>query len=150
MTTQDVYNGIHRETGRNFGDRHKKHLWAPFPIFDHFQSRGQSIKLNNFSIVDRESKGITRTIKSTSCHKSRMGCYRICSPCLQSSPYVHPLHSPPLATSQLRGQAIISLCKYGSPRGPHFGAKLVSVTFSLRPEEALLGLTLWKLVWTHV
>ena len=36
---------------------------APSPIFDHSQATGHSIKLDNFSIVDRESKGITRTIK---------------------------------------------------------------------------------------
>ena len=30
---------------------------------------------------------------------------------------------------------------------PNFGARLVKITFSLRPEEALLALTSQKLVW---
>ena len=33
---------------------------------------------------------------------------------------------------------------------PNFGAKLVSIALSLRPEEVLLVLTSWKLVWIHV
>ena len=51
------------ETGINFGDRYEEHLRAPSPIFDHSQTTGHSIKLDNFSIVDRESQGITRTMK---------------------------------------------------------------------------------------
>ena len=35
---------------------------APSPIFDHSQTTGQSIKLDNLSIVDRESQGLTRII----------------------------------------------------------------------------------------
>ena len=50
------------ETGRNFGDRYREHLRAPSPIYDHSRS-GHAIKLDSFSIVDRESQGINRTIK---------------------------------------------------------------------------------------
>ena len=49
--------------GRRLGDRYKEHLRGPSPIFDHSQTTGHSIKLENFSTVDRESQGITRTIK---------------------------------------------------------------------------------------
>ena len=54
------------ENGRNrqkFWDRYKEHLRAPSTFFDHSQTTGHSIKLDNFSIVDREFQGITRTIK---------------------------------------------------------------------------------------
>ena len=51
------------ETGRNFGDRYREHLRAPSPIYYHVQTTGHTIKLDSFSIVDRESQGITRTIK---------------------------------------------------------------------------------------
>ena len=43
------------ETGRTFGDRYKEHLRAPFPILDHTNTTGHTIKLENISIVDRES-----------------------------------------------------------------------------------------------
>ena len=51
------------ETGRNFGDRYKQHLRTPCALFGHSQTTGHSIKLDKFSIVDRESQEITRTIK---------------------------------------------------------------------------------------
>ena len=51
------------ETGRNFGERYKEHLRAPSPIFDHFQTTGHNITMDNFSIVGREPQGFTRTIK---------------------------------------------------------------------------------------
>ena len=51
------------ETGSNFSDRYKEHVRAPTPIFDHSQTTGHLIKLENFSIVDGESQSITRTIK---------------------------------------------------------------------------------------
>ena len=51
------------ETGRNFGERYKEHLRVPCPIFNHSQTKGYLIKLETFSIVDRESQVITRTIK---------------------------------------------------------------------------------------
>ena len=48
---------------RNFGDRHKEHLKAPSSIFDHSQATGHHIKLENFSILYRDSQCIIRTIK---------------------------------------------------------------------------------------
>ena len=51
------------ETGRTFGDRYKEHLRVPSPIYDHANTMDYSIKLDNFSIVDRESQGVTNTIK---------------------------------------------------------------------------------------
>ena len=51
------------ETGRNFGDRYREHLQAPSPIYDHANTTGHTIKLDSFSIVDREYQGITRTLK---------------------------------------------------------------------------------------
>ena len=51
------------ETGRTFENRYKEHLRAPFPIHNHTTAMGHLIKLDNFSIVDRESQGVTRTIK---------------------------------------------------------------------------------------
>ena len=53
------------ETGRCFGERYKEHLRPPSPIFDHFQTTGDNITSDNFSIVDRESQGFTRTIKES-------------------------------------------------------------------------------------
>ena len=52
------------ETGRTFGEKYKKHLRAPFSIYDHANTTGHSIQLDNFSIVDRESLGFLRTIKA--------------------------------------------------------------------------------------
>ena len=51
------------KTGRTFGDRYKEHLRAPFPILDHTNTTGHTIKLENISIVDREPQGVTGTIK---------------------------------------------------------------------------------------
>ena len=51
------------EIGRTFRDRYKEHLRASSPIYDHANTTGHSIKLDSFSIVDRESQGIIRTIK---------------------------------------------------------------------------------------
>ena len=51
------------ETYRKFGDRYSEHLGAPSLIYDHANTTGHTIKLDNFSTVDRESQGITRTIR---------------------------------------------------------------------------------------
>ena len=51
------------QTGRGFGERYKEHLGTPSPIFDHFQTTGHNITLDNLSIVGRESQGFTRAIK---------------------------------------------------------------------------------------
>ena len=50
------------ETGRTFGDRYKDHLRVPSPIYDYANTTNHSIQLDSFSIVDRESLDIIRTI----------------------------------------------------------------------------------------
>ena len=50
------------ELGRTFGDGLKEHHSAPIPIYEHGQSSGH-YQCGQFSIVDREVHGITRTIK---------------------------------------------------------------------------------------
>ena len=51
------------ETGRTFGDRYKAHLRALYPTHEHTNTMSHPIKLDNFSIMERESQGVTRTIK---------------------------------------------------------------------------------------
>ena len=46
-------------SARNF----KEHLRTPYPIYDHANMSGHHNKLDNFSIVGRESQTTTRTIK---------------------------------------------------------------------------------------
>ena len=124
--------------------------------------------------MDRKSQGITRAIKevmfirvnnltlnrnlSTSCHIFWMGCCRTFHLSIYSDtpPFLHPHQSH--KGHPLQGAHTHCLGKYGPPRvSPHIhiGAKfscpilapiLVTITFSLRPEEALLVVTLQKLV----
>ena len=61
------------ESGRTFGDRLQEHLRVPSPIYQHSHSRGHPVNLECFAIVDRESKGVTRTIKEA------MYCYDLAS-----------------------------------------------------------------------
>ena len=173
------------ETSMNYGDSYREHLRAPSPIYNHVNTTGYTIKLDNFSTVDRESQGIIRTIKeamcvhqsqwlpstdtlaSTSCLTSGMGYCRICQLSVYSDTYLfHPSTVSPESLS-IKGGMHASSGKYGPLRSAsppsllllfphvHIGTKffchilvpkLVSITFSLRPEEALLELTLWKLV----
>ena len=51
------------ESSRVFGERFKEHQKAPSPIFDHFNTTGHSITIDNFSIVGREDKNLNRAIK---------------------------------------------------------------------------------------
>ena len=51
------------ESFRTFGKRFKEHQKAPFPIFDHYNTTGHKISLDNFSIVRREDQNLMRTIK---------------------------------------------------------------------------------------
>ena len=51
------------ESTRNFAERFKEHLKAPSPIFDHCNTTGHSININNFTIVGREDQNLTRAIK---------------------------------------------------------------------------------------
>ena len=51
------------ESSRTFGERFKKHQKAPSPIFDHFNTTGHSISVENFNIVGREDQNLRRAIK---------------------------------------------------------------------------------------
>ena len=50
------------ETSRTFGERFKEHQKAPSPIYDHYNISGQ-MRIDNFSIVQREDQNLKRTIK---------------------------------------------------------------------------------------
>ena len=51
------------ESGRTFGDRLKEHIRAPSPINQHSNSIGHLFSPDCFTIVHRESQGVTRNIK---------------------------------------------------------------------------------------
>ena len=52
------------ESGRTFGDRFREHLKAPSsPIHQHTSTTGHPVSPDCFSIVHRESQGLTRNIK---------------------------------------------------------------------------------------
>ena len=51
------------ESSRAIGERFKEHQKAPSPIFDHFNTTGHSITIDNFSIVGREDQYLNRAIK---------------------------------------------------------------------------------------
>ena len=51
------------ESLRTFGERFKEHLKAPSPIFDHYNTTGHKVSLDNFSIMGREEQNLMRTIK---------------------------------------------------------------------------------------
>ena len=51
------------ESSRTFGERFREHQKAPFHIFDHFNTTGHSISVENFNIVGREDQNLKRTIK---------------------------------------------------------------------------------------
>ena len=51
------------ESSRTFGERFKEHLKAPSPVFDHYNSTGHHVSLENFSIVGREEQNLMRAIK---------------------------------------------------------------------------------------
>ena len=51
------------ESARNFWERLKEYLRAPSLIFDHGNTSGHCISMENFYIVGREVHNITRTIK---------------------------------------------------------------------------------------
>ena len=60
MECDDEYIG---ESSRTFGERFKEHLKAPSPVFDHFNTTGHQVSLENFSIVGREEQNLMRAIK---------------------------------------------------------------------------------------
>ena len=51
------------ESSRTFGERFKEHQKAPSPIFDHYNTTGHKISIENFDIVGREDQNLPRTIK---------------------------------------------------------------------------------------
>ena len=51
------------ESSKTFGERFKEHQKAPSPIFDHFNTTGHSISVDNFNIVGREDQNLKRAIK---------------------------------------------------------------------------------------
>ena len=51
------------DSARNFEERFKEHLKAPFPIHDHINISGHSVTIDNFSILGREDQNLTRLIK---------------------------------------------------------------------------------------
>ena len=51
------------KSSRIFGERFKEHQKAPSPIFDHYNTTGHKISLENFHIVGREDQNLMRTIK---------------------------------------------------------------------------------------
>ena len=50
------------ESSRAFGERFKEHQKAPSPIYDHFNTTGHNITIDNFSIVGREEQNLNRAI----------------------------------------------------------------------------------------
>ena len=57
---EDEYIG---ESGRTFAERFREYIKSPSPIHDHFNTTGQDVSLDNFSIVGREDQSMTRTIR---------------------------------------------------------------------------------------
>ena len=51
------------ESSRTFGERFKEHLKAPSLIYDHFNTTGHNITIDNFSIVGREDQNLSELIK---------------------------------------------------------------------------------------
>ena len=51
------------ESSRTFGERFKEHLKAPSAIFDHYNTTGHKVSLENVSIMGREEQNLMRTIK---------------------------------------------------------------------------------------
>ena len=60
QTDSEEYIG---ESGRSFGDRLKKHFGAPSPIYDHGNTSGNGISVDNLSIVGRVVHSTVRIIK---------------------------------------------------------------------------------------
>ena len=51
------------ESSRTFGERFKEHQKAPSPIFDHYNTTGHKISIENFDIVGREDQNLMQAIK---------------------------------------------------------------------------------------
>ena len=55
------------EFSRVFGERFKEHQKAPSQIFEHTNTTGHNINIDNFSIVGREDQNLKRAIKEALC-----------------------------------------------------------------------------------
>ena len=62
LTCNEEYIG---ETSRTFGERYKEHLKEPSPIHGHSSQSGHCTNPDNFTIIEREDHGLTRTIKKS-------------------------------------------------------------------------------------
>ena len=51
------------KSARNFEERLKEHLKAPSPIYDHHNTSGHDVTIDNFTILGREDQNLLRTIK---------------------------------------------------------------------------------------
>ena len=51
------------ESSRTFGERFKEHQKALSPIYDHFNTMGHNVTIDNFSIVGRKDQNLSRAIK---------------------------------------------------------------------------------------
>ena len=51
------------ESARTFAERFKEHQKAPSPIYDHYNTSGHTVTIDNFSMVGREDQNLMRTIK---------------------------------------------------------------------------------------
>ena len=51
------------ESARTFAERFKEHLKTPSPIYDHYNTSGHNVTIENFSIVGREDQNLMRNIK---------------------------------------------------------------------------------------
>ena len=59
------------ESARTFAERFKEHLKDPSPIYDHYNTSGNTVTIDNFSIVGREDQNLMRTIKEAFLHKGQ-------------------------------------------------------------------------------
>ena len=51
------------ESGRTFAEKYKEYMKAPSPIYDHHNTTGHDISIDNFIIVGREDQHLQRSIK---------------------------------------------------------------------------------------
>ena len=58
--SDEKYTGV---SSRTFGERFKEHQKASSPIYDHSNTTGHTVTIENFHIVGRENQNPIRTIK---------------------------------------------------------------------------------------
>ena len=63
MPHRDYMEEYIEESGRSIGERLKEYLRATSPIHHHSHTSEHSVNYECFTIVDRESQGVTRIIK---------------------------------------------------------------------------------------